>query len=74
MTYRQKFKYETKEILKLILSSLHFQIEMMKDDARHKTATQRKNEAKKVILDKCCRDLAASIKKTWWQKAICGCL
>ena len=38
---------------------------MVKDDEcqRHKTATQRKNEAKKVILDKCCRDLAASVKK-----------
>ena len=36
---------------------------MMNDDVRHKTATQRKNEAKQVVLAQCCRDLAASIKK-----------
>ena len=48
---------------------------MVKDDEsqRHKTATQRKNEAKQVVLDQCCRDLAVSMKK-WWQKAICGSL
>ena len=40
---------------------------------RHKTATKRKNEAKQVVLDKCCRDLATSVKK-WWQKAIWGSL
>ena len=37
----------------------------MKDDIsiRHKTAIQRKNEAMQVVLDQCCSDLAASMKK-----------
>ena len=30
---------------------------------RHKTATQRNHEAKKVVLDQCCNDLSLAIKK-----------
>ena len=36
----------------------------------YKTATQRKHEAKKVVLDQYCNDLSLAIKKKWCQKAI----
>ena len=63
-----------KKYIKVDIIVSTFYIEMMKDDVRHKTATQRKNEAKEVVvLDQCHRDLDASIKK-WWQKVIWGSL
>ena len=72
MTYERKIKVlNERNISKLILLSLHFKIEAMKDDVsiRHKTATQRKTETKQVVLDQCCRDLAASMKKNGGRKA-----